>query len=247
MTFLYRVLFPRAQRFPARGWVLAEQTCIARGSPVHPKLACVEMPFPLGVLQDGDRKAKACTQPIQTIQRGENIFHNSSPSFKDASCPRPEKASITQVSRMAQSCTKLCVAAGHSSSAPTATCNLFFKSLQPARQWLGRSTGHYIRRHQDNSRPFQAFISRKYRSPSPSATSSVQVPLNPWTSKLCFFNTFPKLVRRIGHPRAQHSLVCTDSTGTASLRGTPKPLAAIPNRTPTVPRSLLALLPRSLS
>ena len=96
-------------------------------------------------------------------------------------------------------------------------------------------------------RPFQAFISRKYRSPSPSATSSVQVPLNPWTSKLCFFNTFPKLVRRIGHPRAQHSLVCTDSTGTASLRGTPKPLAAIPNRTPTVPRSLLALPPRSLS
>ena len=190
-----------ARRFPARGWVLAEQTCIARGSPVHPKLACVEMPFPLGVLQDGDRKAKACTQPIQTIQRGENLFHNSSPSFKDASCPRPEKTSITQVSRIAQSCTKLCVAASHSSSAPTATCNLFFKSLQPARQWLGRSTGHYIRRHQDNSRPFQAFISRKYRRPSPSATSSVQVPLNPWTSKLCFFNPFPKLVWNIILPK----------------------------------------------
>ena len=58
-----------ARRFPARGRVLAEQTCIARGSPVHPKLACVEMPFPLGVLQDGDRTAKACTQPIQTLQR----------------------------------------------------------------------------------------------------------------------------------------------------------------------------------
>ena len=58
-----------ARRFPARGWVLAEQTCIARGSPVHPKLACVEMPFPLGVLQDGDRTAKACTAPIHTLQR----------------------------------------------------------------------------------------------------------------------------------------------------------------------------------
>ena len=114
-----------ARRFPARGWVLAEQTCIARGSPVQTKLACVEMPFPLGVLQDGDRTAKACTQPIQTLQRGENLFHNSSPSFKDASCLRPEKTSITQVSRIAQSCTKLCVAASHSSSAPTATCNLF--------------------------------------------------------------------------------------------------------------------------
>ena len=41
-----------ARRFPARGWVLAEQTCIARGSPVHPTIACVEMPFPLRVLQD---------------------------------------------------------------------------------------------------------------------------------------------------------------------------------------------------
>ena len=41
-----------ARRFPARGWVLAEQTCIARGSPVQTKLACVEVPFPLGVLQD---------------------------------------------------------------------------------------------------------------------------------------------------------------------------------------------------
>ena len=37
---------------PARGWVLAEQTCIARGSPVQTKLACVEVPFPLRVLQD---------------------------------------------------------------------------------------------------------------------------------------------------------------------------------------------------
>ena len=46
---------------PARGWVVAEQTWIARGSPVHPKLGCVEMLFPLGVLQDGDRTAKACT------------------------------------------------------------------------------------------------------------------------------------------------------------------------------------------
>ena len=128
-----------ARRFPARGWVLAEQTCIARGSPVHPKLACVEMPFPLGVLQDGDRKAKACTQPIQTIQRGENLFHNSSPSFKDASCPRPEKTSITQVSRIAQSCTKLCVAASHSSSAPTATCNLFSSLCSPpASGWADR-------------------------------------------------------------------------------------------------------------
>ena len=41
-----------ARRFPARGWVLAEQTCIARGSPVQTKLACVEVPFPLRVLQD---------------------------------------------------------------------------------------------------------------------------------------------------------------------------------------------------
>ena len=159
------------------------------------------MPFPLGVLQDGDRTAKACTQPIQTLQRGENLFHNSSPSFKDASCPRPEKTSITQVSRIAQSCTKLCVAAGHSSSAPTATCNLFFKSLQPARQWLGISTGQYIRRHQENSRPYQACISRKYRRPSPSATSSVKGPLNPWIFKLCFYNPFPKLGWNIIPPR----------------------------------------------
>ena len=41
-----------ARRFPARGSVLAEQTCIARGSPVQTKLACVEVPFPPGVLQD---------------------------------------------------------------------------------------------------------------------------------------------------------------------------------------------------
>ena len=37
---------------PARGWVLAEQTCIARGPPVQTKFACVEVPFPLRVLQD---------------------------------------------------------------------------------------------------------------------------------------------------------------------------------------------------
>ena len=54
-------------------------------------------------------------------------------------------------------------------------------------------------------------------------------------------------VRRIGLPRAQHSLMCADSTGTARLWGTPKPQTAIPNHTPTVPRSLLALLPRSPS
>ena len=47
----------------------------------------------------------------------------------------------------------------------------------------------------------QTFISRKYPRPSPSATSSVQVPLNPWTSKLCFFNTFPKLVWNVILPR----------------------------------------------
>ena len=43
----------------ARGWVLAEQTSIARGSPVQTKLACVEVPFPLGVLQgDGALRAR---------------------------------------------------------------------------------------------------------------------------------------------------------------------------------------------
>ena len=42
----------RRAQFSARGWVLAEQTCIARGPPVQTKLACVEVPFPLGVLQD---------------------------------------------------------------------------------------------------------------------------------------------------------------------------------------------------
>ena len=47
-----------AGRFPAKGWVLAEQTCIARGSPIQTKLACVEVPFPLGVLQDdGDAES----------------------------------------------------------------------------------------------------------------------------------------------------------------------------------------------
>ena len=41
-----------ARRFPARGWVLAEQACIARGSPLQTVPACVLEPFPLGVLPD---------------------------------------------------------------------------------------------------------------------------------------------------------------------------------------------------
>ena len=40
-----------ARRFPARGWVLAEQTCIARGSPAQTELACLEVRVPLGVRQ----------------------------------------------------------------------------------------------------------------------------------------------------------------------------------------------------
>ena len=75
------------------------------------------------------------------------------------------------------------------------------KSLQAGRQWLGISTGQYIRRHQENSRPYQACISRKYRRPSPSATSSVKGPLNPWIFKLCFYNPFPKLGWNIIPPR----------------------------------------------
>ena len=48
-----------ARRSPARGWVLAEQTCIARGSPVQTKLACLEVRVPLGVRQaDGLLRAR---------------------------------------------------------------------------------------------------------------------------------------------------------------------------------------------
>ena len=43
----------------ARGWVLAEQASIARGSRVQTKIACAEVPFPLGVLQgDGSLRAR---------------------------------------------------------------------------------------------------------------------------------------------------------------------------------------------
>ena len=48
-----------ARRFPARGSVLAEQTCIARGSPAQTKLACLEVRVPLGVRQaDGLLRAR---------------------------------------------------------------------------------------------------------------------------------------------------------------------------------------------
>ena len=48
-----------SRRFPAIGWVLGEQTCIARGSPVHTKLACLEVRIPLGVRQaDGLLRAR---------------------------------------------------------------------------------------------------------------------------------------------------------------------------------------------
>ena len=43
----------------ARGWVIAEQASIARGSRVQTKIACAEVPFPLGVLQgDGSLRAR---------------------------------------------------------------------------------------------------------------------------------------------------------------------------------------------
>ena len=43
----------------ARGWVIAGQASIARGSRVQTKIACAEVPFPLGILQgDGSLRAR---------------------------------------------------------------------------------------------------------------------------------------------------------------------------------------------
>ena len=118
-----------ARRFPARGWVLAEQTCIARGSPIP---------------QDGHRTAKAWTQPIQTLQRLENVFHNFSPSVKDASCARIGETWSSQVLVISQVITKLLLHSSHSSASPTATCNMF-PSLRspPASGWASRQGTTY--------------------------------------------------------------------------------------------------------
>ena len=53
---------------PARGCVLAEQTCIARGSPVHPKLGCVEMPFHCGIARGSLRLTPlACLEMLSPL------------------------------------------------------------------------------------------------------------------------------------------------------------------------------------
>ena len=57
-----------ARLFPARGGVLAEQTCIARGSPVHPKLGCVEMPFHCGIARGSLRLTPlACLEMLSPL------------------------------------------------------------------------------------------------------------------------------------------------------------------------------------
>ena len=47
----------------------------------------------------------------------------------------------------------------------------------------------------------QTCISRKYRRPSPSATSPVKAPLNPWILTLCKYHPFPKPGWNIHPPR----------------------------------------------
>ena len=63
--------FPASGWVPAqfdRGWVLAEQTCIARGSPVHPKLGCVEMPFHCGIARGSLRLTPlACLEMLSPL------------------------------------------------------------------------------------------------------------------------------------------------------------------------------------
>ena len=114
-----------ARRFPARGWVLAEQTriWIPLGGTAIPR-------HRLGsrgrLLLAFCRAVTARRKPAHSLFRlysvEKSLFHNSSPSLKDAACRRPERTWMTQVLAIAQSSTKRLVSDSHSSASPTATC-----------------------------------------------------------------------------------------------------------------------------
>ena len=117
-----------ARRFPARGWVLAEQTriWIPLGGTAIPR-------HRLGsrgrLLLAFCRAVTARRKPAHSLFKHysveESIFHNAPPSLKDASCDRPEKTWMSQVPPVAQSCTTaLCYSYGSLAAVPFVRCIL---------------------------------------------------------------------------------------------------------------------------
>ena len=151
-----------ARRFPARGWVLAEQTRIwipLGGTAIPRKRLGSRGRFLLAFCRAVTARRKPAHSLFKLYSLEKSSFHNSSPSLKDAACARPEKTWMTQVLAIAQSSTKRLVSDSHSSASPTATCNLLPSLCRPpASGWASRQGSTYgaTRRTRDHTKPASA-------------------------------------------------------------------------------------------
>ena len=144
-----------ARRFPARGWVLAEQTriWIPLGGTAIPR-------HRLGsrgrLLLAFCRAVTARRKPAHSLFRLYSVEKsNTSPSLKDASCARPEKTWMTQVPPIAQSCTNRLMSGSQKSASPQTTCNLAPSLCKPpASGWASRQGNTYgaTRRTRDHTK-----------------------------------------------------------------------------------------------